>query len=513
MTWYDGTDTTSAYPGRRTDRQLFARGNGRQHATPYIPIKIGGLSNLFPITATLFARQQQLGLRAFDMAPTVAPNIDENRSYLVSNVSTYDLGGGVNVKNIIGYWNTHSFVWINRPSYNFSQINVSQDRHLHQFSEELQLTGTSFGGALKWIAGGYLANYNSTVFQLSRLFNASNAVSSTISSNDRYESRALFAQVTLDFGNLGLAGLKLTGGIRQSWDKRFGSQLPLFPNEIATSNSPLSWTVGLDYQATRNILIYGVTRRSYKAGGFNLVSGNLPASLFVFAPESLQDVELGIKSQFNAAGMPIRANLALYRGNYKDIQTTVTYRCGGTTTGSLITNAAKGTPKGLEFEIEARPFRNFRLSGFYNLTLGRYGEFSLPDVSSAGCILSATGNLTGQNFGNIAKHTAGLTAEYTVPLGGRNEELEFTGNLYTRSHRLGNDLLGVYTPMPGYTLLNFRIDYNNIGGSNFSAGVYVRNLTNKLYEITRQDSINTGGSVIVQYGDPRTFGVTARVKF
>src|SRR4029079_12256268 len=135
-----------------------------------------------------------------------------------------------------------------------------------------------------------------------------------------------------------------------------------FPNEIATSNSPVSWTVGLDYQVTRNILIYGVTRRSYKAGGFTLVSRHRQSSLFVFAPESLQDVELGIKSQFNAVGMPIRANLALYRGNYKDIQTTVTYRCGGTTTGSLITNAAKGTPKGLELEIEARPFRNFHLS-------------------------------------------------------------------------------------------------------------------------------------------------------
>jgi iron complex outermembrane receptor protein len=191
----------------------------------------------------------------------------------------------------------------------------------------------------------------------------------------------------------------------------------------------------------------------------------------------------------------------------------VTGVCGGSSrVSSFIINAGKGTPKGLEFELETRLAENLVVSAFYNRTLGRYDSFMIPTV--AGCTLSAAANnLAGQNFGNISKNGAGLSASYTLPLAGDREELELSGNLYYRSDRVGNELKGFNVSMPGYTLLNARIDYNHVGGSPVSVGFYVRNITNKLYALTRNSVINVGGYDVSQFGDPRTYGIVAKVDF
>jgi iron complex outermembrane receptor protein len=190
----------------------------------------------------------------------------------------------------------------------------------------------------------------------------------------------------------------------------------------------------------------------------------------------------------------------------------VTGTCGGLTgQTSLIINAGKGSPKGLEFELEARLTDNLKVSGFYNRTLGKYDQFIVPTIS--GCTISSVPNLTGADFGNISKDTAGLTATYTLPLSNNRGELELTSNMYYRSSRLGNGLQGFLAGMPGYTLWNARLDYNHVAGSPFSVGVYVRNITNKLYATARNNQLGGAGYDVLQYGDPRTFGVVGKVEF
>ena len=62
-------------------------------------------------------------------------------------------------------------------------------------------------------------------------------------------------------------------------------------------------------------------------------------------------------------------------------------------------------------------------------------------------------------------------------------------------------------------MLNARIDYINIGGRNFDAGVYVKNLTDKLYAVERNNSLLQGGYDIFYYGDPRTYGLEVKYHF
>jgi outer membrane receptor protein involved in Fe transport len=44
-------------------------------------------------------------------------------------------------------------------------------------------------------------------------------------------------------------------------------------------------------------------------------------------------------------------------------------------------------------------------------------------------------------------------------------------------------------------------------------GVFVRNITNKLYTLVNSENLHSGGYNYRQFGDPRTYGVEARVKF
>jgi len=160
------------------------------------------------------------------MSEAISPNNDDNRSYLVSNVSTYKLGD-VTLKNIFGYYDTHLNLRMNQPAFEFHDIDVAQDRHLHQYSDELQLSGNSFGNSLKWIIGGFWSKSQNTVAQRSRLFSPN--INSVSDSTESYTSRAVFGQATYDFTNLGLRGVKLTGGIRQTWDTRVGSSVQIVP--------------------------------------------------------------------------------------------------------------------------------------------------------------------------------------------------------------------------------------------------------------------------------------------
>ena len=503
--------------GLRNDL-LFNYFHGNQHLNPSIVQSLGGFALFFPPAIADFQKQQQLGNRTIDQS--VSPNYDKNRSYLISDTLSYDLGG-VTVKNIVGYYKFHEQTRLNQTSFNFPLVDVPQDTHSHQFSEELQISGHSLNNNLTWIVGGFYSDQKRTVDQFANVF--SNHFNQHSFSSDKYTSKALFGQATYDLAGLGLSGVKLTGGLRSTWDKRTGSQLGYLLNDVASNPPTLagpiqlktrrtSWTVGLDYQVTPDILLYVASRHSYKAGGFNLSANDTPLAFRTYKPETLTDVEIGAKTQFNAGSVPVRANLALYRGWYKQIQSYAVLRCFQPSGGAIVANAADGTPKGLELELQAKLTPHLQISAFYNRTLGKYGKFALPAPPSP-CQFVGNPDLSGQIFGNIYKNAGGATIDYVVPLDAAGTELEFNGNMYTRTRKLGNDLASLNSAIEGYTLFNARVDLNNIAGGPLSVGFYVRNITNKLYTLVRNQSLATGGFDWRQFGDPRTFGVEARVKF
>jgi len=71
----------------------------------------------------------------------------------------------------------------------------------------------------------------------------------------------------------------------------------------------------------------------------------------------------------------------------------------------------------------------------------------------------------------------------------------------------------VSSSIPSYSLFNARVDYNNIGGSQFSVGVWVHNIGDKLFLAYRNNVLALSGYNVVAYGDPRTYGMDVKFKF
>src|SRR3546814_5390923 len=112
---------------------------------------------------------------------------------------------------------------------------------------------------------------------------SSDVCSSDLTSNFQIidETPAAFAQATYDFSAIGLKGLSFTAGARYTWESVKIKQLegsdnlagsmadPQLPASQNKHYGDRSWTLGLSYQATDNLLVYLQGRRSWRAGGFN----------------------------------------------------------------------------------------------------------------------------------------------------------------------------------------------------------------------------------------------------
>src|SRR3546814_19738938 len=65
-----------------------------------------------------------------------------------------------------------------------------------------------------------------------------------------------------------------------------------------------TYTLGINWQATPDLLLYATTRRGYRAGGFNVPK--LDASVahrHHFATTTLPDIDVGTQGRYSASGL------------------------------------------------------------------------------------------------------------------------------------------------------------------------------------------------------------------
>ena len=221
----------------------------------------------------------------------------------------------------------------------------------------------------------------------------------------------MFAQTDTDFSHI-IPGLSLTTGYRYTWDSRSITQQRLqsgsvllgvptcglagFPGlDVATCTEHLktqfsnyNYDVSLNYQVTPRTLVYLATRRGYKAGGFNFAATQ--SAYIEYAPETVTDWEAGLKTEWQVLGVPVRTNVAIYRGDYDDIQyqDIITPPPGKLAIpAALVLNddPFNGVPdkailQGGEVEVTFAPLRDLTVNGYYGYASGRYTQFDYsPD--------------------------------------------------------------------------------------------------------------------------------------
>ncbi|MEI9850791.1 MAG: TonB-dependent receptor [Sphingomonas sp.] len=138
-----------------------------------------------------------------------------------------------------------------------------------------------------------------------------------------------------------------------------------------------TWQLGLDWQADRDTLLYAVSRRGYKSGGFNPIV--LLASpqgdqdpLFDVRPERVTDAEIGIKRDWTFGTVRARTNISAFYTWYNDIQVNQRQVFSGS---DVVTNAKSAVVKGIEFEGLLVPVRALTITGTYSFNSARYTDY------------------------------------------------------------------------------------------------------------------------------------------
>jgi iron complex outermembrane recepter protein len=465
---------------------------------------------VFPGLATAVAEQDARGPRrvAYDL-----DQYSDTNYWQVINQTSLELTDNLTLKNIASYSQFEQFYGYDYDATIYpiaGQINVDDPNLAPRFlTEELQLQGEAFDDALNFTLGAYYDKQDQhretagffTQYPISVFIGPIPASFSTGN-----ESRALFAQGTLDLGQVGLPeGLSLTAGYRYTWEEtETAFQITGLPATSGTAEFNYgSYNFTLDYDINESVHVYGTIRDAYKAGGVN---GPVPdgSAFRTYPPEQLEDIELGLKSQFEVGGASVRANVAAYRGVYTDIQRT-TIEQVGTALLNVTRSAAEGRIQGVEFTGAISPIAGLTFTGAYSLIDAEYTKIG---GGGAGALL------TGAEFPYTPRNKYALGISWEQSLG-EIGQLDLSANLASQSSfSTAQNILAQVRSLPGYETVTLRAALREVAGQPVDVIVFVANATDETYASGLADFYNIGGgSVNYTYGEPRTYGLQLRYSF
>lgn len=481
------------------------------------------------------AQQEAAGIRSTSLD---TDTIDNRLRYGVYNTSKWTISDNVQAKDIFSYQVSK---WRNAEDLDGSPFelldNIGPATGWHEqtgdFTDEVQLQGTSLNKTLQWTVGGYYEHDHTLGPQPYKVTFDYFTVLQPDSPNFGRD-KAGYGQLTYDLGGMSdaLQGVKLTAGYRYTWDE-YGFGISLYSPDAGnacftaagvypTSNclfidnsgrsSGASWTLGLEDQVDPDTLIYLRSAQGYIPGGFNPnigYTGSLGSSIpqYHFLPETDIDVELGMKSLFSLAGMQGNIDADVFQTYFSNIQRSVAEnilnKFGVIQNVGFVTNASEAIIRGFEFQGTIIPFRDLKLGLTYSYNDGKYTKL---DPLAAPL-------LAGIPFAQLPKHKIGLNGTYTLPLDRKMGLVELRADYSYQSQVFDGSKVEPYAFVQAYGLLNLRLDWDSINQSSFDVSAFVTNATNKEYRVSQFGSYSENGYVASLYGAPRMFGAELRYGF
>ena len=378
------------------------------------------------------------------------------------------------------------------------------DEESDQLSQELRLT--SVKDNLAWTVGAYFLQQD--VDQVQTF--APLGVPVRYDQSADTTSYAVFAHGTLPISEQ----WAITAGGRYTYDEKdfdlftegveigFGLLTPDPANPEAGSvpfdaSDDDSWSkftpkVSLEYTPNDDIFAYATWSQGYKSGGYNGVATNFTAATTPFDEETVNNYELGLKTDFLDDRM--RLNIAAFYMDYEDLQVFVS--SFESTVGLLVDNAGEADVYGLEAEFFFSPNDRLDLTASYAYLDAEIGNNEIDTVKE------------GNNLTRAPEHSASAAVQYRWPLG------DF-GNLLLRADYAWQDKI-YFQPenyelsaQDSYGLLHLRAALQ--AGSGWEMAVWVKNATDEEYWVWAFDSSfgsDLGASAV--QGEPRMWGVSGR---
>jgi iron complex outermembrane recepter protein len=262
------------------------------------------------------------------------------------------------------------------------KISQSGATEQDQLSQELRLASPS-DSELEYVVGLYYFQQN-----LERTFNRQLAhpfleLDSTTNLTADTVNYAAFAQFTYHFSSnwsailgtrytdeeldtsLARTGLTLAGGIPIG---------PAAPFEVGSSDSDTSYKLGLQWDATEDIMTYAHWSEGYKGRAIDVVFDASDA-IQPLNPETSDAYEIGLKSML--FDRRLQFNLAAFYATYEDYQTQA--QDPDTQRFELI-NAGQISTRGIEMDLLARPIPDLIISAGLAVIDGR-----IDDLKNGSC--------------------------------------------------------------------------------------------------------------------------------
>lgn len=452
------------------------------------------------------------------------------KDYNLNNTTSIELSDDLTVKNIFGW--AKSDVNSQQPqlgapfvtilTQNLVSGEVGNEVHTRSWSDELQLQGKALDGNLTYIVGAYFQRLRTDTIWPQTYFDVSPVMApASVTNAFRIKNRtdALYSQGTYDLSDAGLTDVRLTAGLRYTWERVSIAQLPRAtytfgaPDQHRTFKDP-SWEVGLEYQATQAVFTYLKTRGSFRSGGFNGAAPPVDATATlggnVFGSEHTQDVEAGLKYRGTAFGRPATLNVAIYNQWIQDVQR-VEFPDpdgpGGLASIAVTSNVPSERVRGLEVEAALMPADGLTVGGSLNYTDAKFtnGRISLFGNAYSYGPVGDTPEWSGVGY-----------AELALPTGAQTGDIIMRGEVYAQTGQYFSNAAASIAPrtrLPGYALVNARLTWANILGSEVTGALFAKNLFDKAYFAGGMTLASALGHNAAAVGEPRTYGLELSVKF
>jgi iron complex outermembrane receptor protein len=429
----------------------------------------------------------------------------------VSAVLSVEITPDITLKSITAWRTIDALVEVDgdQTPYNLQQSRTSMRDN--QYSQELQLAGTAFGGRLNFLLGAYAFREKGDSTLLTRSFEgiyealiaAGLPVTPADTSNTfttfgmTAESYALFTQETLKLTDT----LSFTAGGRLNHDRKFYSTSVTRTqnNTVAVplSSAVADWTsftpkLGIDWKPTRDMLLYASWSQGFKSGGFGASTvASTPTPRY--DPEKLTSYEIGAKTAWLDNRLIV--NAAAFYSEYRDIQLTV-QGVDPVTNANLRTtrNAGGSNIKGFELEVIAVPTRGL------NFNLGAGYVDAKFDMLTASAISS--GFALGSRVPQIPDWSINSGLEYNFQAAGK---WSVRGDLTYKGQQL-------LTPADAtslqkqYALLGARLSYRPEALRGIELSVEGTNLTNNVHAYYKSTLAPTGQYVMVPDAPRQIYG-------
>jgi len=386
--------------------------------------------------------------------------------------------------------------------------------NFHQFSEELRLLSPT-GGTLEYVVGAY---YDRSTYNVDPYLYYNLQALNLVSLNQTYfhqqaRTVSVFGQATLRPA----AGLRIIGSLRYTnthKDGRFSGALlggkifrPLTSATGSISEGLADPSVTVQYDVSRNLMVYAVYGRGSKSGGFVSNTLGTTNATFTYRPERSRNWEAGIKSTLLDGKATL--NVSVYDTKFTDLQTSG-YDPDSST--YITKNAAAASSKGVEGSLRIAPSRYFDITAS-----AAYQDIKYDSYPGAPCLAGMTGpicDLSGHRLPYTSKFTGNVSVHGRADIG--DYKLDGTAIVGGRSGYFdSDDQSPLYGYQKGYAKLDLRIQFAP-QDERWHIAFVGKNLTNNLTTgsaFRLPFPITTVTRSIIFVEPPRNLAIEAGVKF